>query len=70
MRKTVEPPPISRCDRCGGQLTLKRVAVAHSIFGSNSNIFVCAGCGRERAFVVRDDTDAPHLMVSQSQPRR
>jgi hypothetical protein len=66
MRRTVEPPPTASCDRCGGQLALKRVDAAHSIFGSSSNVFVCSSCGVERAFVVRNDTDRPHLMASQS----
>jgi len=66
MRKTVEPPPTIRCDRCGGQLTLKRVETAHSIFGANSNVFVCSNCGTERAFVVRNDADGPHLFASQN----
>jgi hypothetical protein len=69
MRNTVEPPPTSRCDRCGGQLTLKRVDAAHSIFGSSSNVFACATCGRELKFVVRNDSDAFHHMAPQSRYR-
>lgn len=55
MRRTVEPPPISRCDQCGGQLTLKRIDAAHSALASRANIFACTGCGRERSFLVFDD---------------
>jgi hypothetical protein len=69
MRNTVEPPPTSRCDACGGQLTLKRVDAAHSIFGTNSNVFVCTTCGRERKFVVRYDPNAARPMTPQSRYR-
>jgi hypothetical protein len=51
MRKTVEPPPSSQCDRCGGQLKLKRVDAAHVVLGLSSTIYVCGTCGTERAFV-------------------
>ena len=55
MRSIVEPPPSALCDRCGGQLSLKSVDPAHSIFGSRRNVFVCGGCGQVRSFVVRTD---------------
>jgi len=55
MRNTVEPPPTSRCDLCGGQLTLVRVERAHSALGAKTNVFACASCGNERSFVVHQD---------------
>lgn len=55
MRNTVEPPPTSLCDRCGGQLTLVRVEPAHSALGTKTNVFACAGCGQERSFLVHQD---------------
>jgi uncharacterized protein with PIN domain len=58
MRKTVEPPPSSRCDRCGGQLKLKRVDAAHAALGLSSTIYVCGSCGSERAFVSHQDNYA------------
>ena len=61
MRKTVEPPPVSRCDRCGGQLTLKRTDAAHATLGLISNIYVCANCGQERSFVSRPETSGSRL---------
>ncbi len=55
MRTTVEPPPTTRCDCCGGQLTLVRVEPAHSALGTKTNVFACAGCGQERSFLVHQD---------------
>jgi len=55
MRNTVEPPPISRCELCGGQLTLVRVEPAHSALGATTNVFACACCGNERTFVAHQD---------------
>ena len=55
MRTTVEPPPTSRCDHCGGQLTLVRVEPAHSALGTKTNVFACASCGQERFFLVHQD---------------
>jgi hypothetical protein len=61
MRKTVEPPPSSQCDRCGGQLKLKRVDAAHAVLGLSSTIYVCGTCGTERAFVSQRDNYARQL---------
>ena len=61
MRTTVEPPPTSRCDRCGGQLTLKRVEAAPTLRGSSTNVFSCSTCGNERSFVVYHDRSPSRL---------
>jgi len=61
MRKTVEPPPSSQCDCCGGQLKLKRIDAAHAMLGLSSTIYVCGSCGKERAFVSRQDNYAPRI---------
>ena len=55
MRPLVEPPPAKHCDRCGGELRLKYVDLADRQFQRHSEVFVCASCGRERAFAVRAD---------------
>ena len=51
VRNTVQPPPTSHCDRCGGQLALKGTNVAHSILGTKSNVFVCVTCGTEHSYI-------------------
>ena len=58
MRDTVQPPPISRCNLCGGQLVLKCTDIAHSILGLRSNVFVCATCGTEQSFTEHRDVGA------------
>ena len=67
MRNTVEPPPTSRCDRCGGQLTLKRIEPDHSLRGSSTNVFACGTCGNECSFVVQHDRGPSRLSAT---PRR
>jgi len=38
----------SRCDLCGGELRLKQIESASRILELDTEIFVCAKCGRER----------------------
>ena len=69
MRKTVEPPPVSQCNVCGGQLTLKRVLTAHSILGETTNVFACANCGHERSFVVSLDVSSSRFGTAERRIR-
>jgi uncharacterized protein with PIN domain len=55
MRTLVQPPPSSHCDLCGGELRLKRVEAANRNLDLESEIFVCANCGRELSCVVEHD---------------
>ena len=59
MRKTIDPPPSSRCHRCGGLLTLKQADAANNVPGLTRNIFACGKCGSEHAFVAQSDLYAP-----------
>jgi hypothetical protein len=52
MRRLVEPPPSSRCARCGGALLLKLVEAANPIREVCNEIFVCAACAHEQAYAV------------------
>jgi len=61
MRSTVQPPPTTRCELCGGQLVLKRTDITHSILGLMSNVFVCATCGTEQSFMERQGVGASQL---------
>ena len=45
MRTLVEPPPSSRCNKCGGELRLKLIESASHILDLDNQIFVCAKCG-------------------------
>ena len=65
MRNTVEPPPSSKCDRCGGQLNLKTIDAAHALLGLRSTVYVCATCGHERAFVYHRDAYASRFGIGE-----
>jgi hypothetical protein len=53
MRTLVEPPPVSRCDRCRGELRLKRIEHDGPIeLELESEIFVCIKCGHEQSYRV------------------
>ena len=64
MRALVEPPPSSRCNFCGGELLLKRIEVANRTLNLDNQIFVCANCGREEAYIVARDHNTPHSKVA------
>ncbi len=55
MRRIVEPPPTTQCDRCGSQLRLKRVETASSGLEMSSQIFACLRCGNERRCTTPQD---------------
>jgi hypothetical protein len=64
MRTLVEPPPSSRCDLCGGELRLKQIESANSTLDLESEIFVCAKCGREQSYTVEHNHTMPHPKVA------
>lgn len=64
MRTLVEPAPVSRCDRCGGELRLKLIETANATLDLNDQVFVCAKCGCEMHFIVDHDHHMPHLKVA------
>jgi hypothetical protein len=51
---------MTRCDRYGGELLLKRVESANRALDLENEIFVCASCARELSFVVDHDKYAGH----------
>jgi uncharacterized protein with PIN domain len=64
MRTLVQPPPSSHCEYCGGELRLKRVEPANSALDLESEIFVCAKCGREQSYTVEHNHTMPHPKVA------
>lgn len=60
MRTLVEPPPSSRCDRCGGELRLKQIESANRSLDLDSEIFVCIKCGHERSCTVSHNQNVRH----------
>lgn len=61
MRTMVEPPPTSRCKRCGGELRLKQVELANPALDLEEEIFVCVKCGGEQSCTVNHNHSARHL---------
>ena len=60
MRTLVQPPPSSHCERCGGELRLKRVEPANRMLNLENEVFVCAKCGREQSYTVDHNHTMPH----------
>ena len=60
MRPMTQPPPLSRCDQCGGELRLKLIEGADRGLDLENEIFVCANCGREQSLIVNHDHKMPH----------
>jgi DNA-directed RNA polymerase subunit RPC12/RpoP len=60
MRTLIQPPPSSRCRRCGGELLLKQIRSANRMLDLENEIFVCADCGRELSFTMVHDHYMPH----------
>ena len=60
MRTLVEPPPSSRCNRCGGELRLKQIESANRALDLDSEIFVCVDCGREQSCAVSHNHNVRH----------
>ena len=58
MRTMVDPPPMSRCPHCGGQLKLKSVDMTYANVGLKQTIYACGNCGQEPAFAERQDRQA------------
>jgi uncharacterized protein with PIN domain len=61
MRTLVEPPPSSRCDRCGGKLRLKQIESANRILDLENEIFVCIVCGVEQSCIVNHNHNVRHM---------
>jgi uncharacterized protein with PIN domain len=64
MRTITQPPPSSRCDKCGGELQLKLIEAADRGLNLEYEIFACANCGREQSLTVRHDHKMPHIKVA------
>jgi uncharacterized protein with PIN domain len=60
MRTLVQPPPSSRCERCGGELRLKQIESANRTLDLDDEIFVCAKCGREHSCIVSHNHTVRH----------
>ena len=60
MRALVQPPPSTKCNVCGGELRLKRVAAANRDLELDSEIFECANCRREHSFIVAHNKYSHH----------
>ena len=64
MRAMTQPPPSSRCSKCGGELRLKRIEAGDRGLDLENEIFVCVQCGREQSLTVGHDRKLPHVKVA------
>ena len=64
MRTITQPPPLSRCKQCGGELRLKLIGAADRGLDLENEIFVCANCGREQSLTMSHDRAMPHTKVA------
>jgi uncharacterized protein with PIN domain len=62
MRTLVEPPPSSRCDKCGGELRLKLIEPANRTLDLDNQIFVCTKCGGEQLCTVSHNLNVRHML--------
>jgi uncharacterized protein with PIN domain len=62
MRPITQPPSSSHCKKCGGELRLKRTEVVDRELALESEILVCANCGREQSDTVRHDPKIPRVI--------
>lgn len=69
MRPLVQPPPSTHCDRCGGELRLKRVESADRDFDLENEVFVCVKCGRELSCIVHHDKYVAHTTTDVPQTK-
>jgi hypothetical protein len=60
MRNLVEPPPVSRCELCRGELRLKIVEPTDAHFDLDTETLVCGKCGHEQTYVVSHNHYAAH----------
>ena len=59
MRRIIEPPPSSKCSRCGGPLQLKNIDTTNSFLGVKRSVFSCNKCGNEQVYSVPVDIYTP-----------
>ena len=64
MRPMTQPPPLSHCDQCGGELRLKLIEGADRGLDLENEIFVCANCGREQSLIVNHNHKMPHTQTA------
>ena len=64
MRAMTQPPPSSRCDKCGGELRFKLIEAADRGLDLENEISVCENCGRELSLTVSHVRTTPHTKVA------
>ena len=50
--RTLPPPPVSRCDQCGGELRLKGIEPDGPRHELVCQKFICINCDREKSYQV------------------
>jgi len=61
MRNLVEPPLLSRCVLCAGELRLKLIESANRALDLDREIIVCVKCGRVQSCTVSHNHNVRHM---------
>lgn len=69
MRNLVDPPPISRCKLCRGELLLKGIEKCGPHIDLDIQMFVCAKCGQEQVVGVARNYHMPIVRPSKHATR-
>lgn len=64
MRPITTPPPSSHCEKCGGELRLKKIELADGGLGLDYEILVCVNCGHEQSLTVSHERKPPHTKAA------
>jgi hypothetical protein len=60
MRKLTPPPFSAYCQKCGGELRLKKIEATNEDIDIDIEVFICAGCGNEQSLMLNHDPRTPH----------
>jgi DNA-directed RNA polymerase subunit M/transcription elongation factor TFIIS len=59
--RTITPPPISTyCQKCGGELRLKKIAVVDTVIDLDMEVLICSNCGYEQSLKLIHEPKTPH----------
>ena len=61
MRTLVPPPPVSRCERCGGELLFERLDQVDPALELDSESLVCRECGHRQSYIVHHEHNVPNV---------
>ena len=58
--RLTQPPPSTRCPKCGGELRLKKIAVVDTVIDLDVEVLICSSCGCEQSLKLIHEPLTPH----------